>query len=110
MEYTVLITKESDSLWRAAVGGLPECNAEAETRDQVITAIKGRLDELMRNTEVIRFEAPAPTILTQSLNGEAVYSTFEQEWPDFGVFHDDPTLDELFDDIERRRDMHPTGA
>jgi predicted RNase H-like HicB family nuclease len=110
MEYTVLITKESDSLWRAAVQGLPECKAEAETRDQVITAIKACLDELMRHTEVIRVEAPAPTMRTQNLNGEAGYTTFEQEWPDFGVFRDDPTLDELFDDIERRRDAHLVGA
>jgi hypothetical protein len=61
----------------------------------------------MRHTEAIQIEAPAPTMQAQSLNGEAGYSTFEQEWPDFGAFRDDPTLDELFDDIERRRDAHP---
>jgi len=110
MEYTVFITKESDSLWRAVVQELPECKAEAETRDQVITAIKTRLAELMRYTEVIRIEAPAPTMQTQSLNGEVGYTTFEQEWPDFGAFRDDPTLDELFDDIERRRDAHLASA
>lgn len=106
----MLITKESDYLWRAAVQGLPDCKAEAETRDQVIIAIKTCLDELMRRTEVIRVEAPAPTMRTQSLNGEAVYTTFEQEWPDFGAFRDDPTLDEMFDDIERRRDAHLVSA
>lgn len=110
MEYTVLITKESDSLWRAAVQGLPECKAEAETQDQVIAAIKACLDELMRHTEVIRVEATAPAMRTQSLNGETGYTTFEQEWPDFGAFRDDPTLDELFDDIERRRDAHLVSA
>ncbi|HKQ78087.1 MAG TPA: hypothetical protein VJ810_30595 [Blastocatellia bacterium] len=110
MEYTVLITKESDSLWRASVQGFPECRAEAETRDRVITAIKACLDELMRHTEVIRVEAPAPTIQPQDLNGDIEYTTFEQEWPDFGAFRDDPTLDELFDDIERRRDAHLAGG
>jgi predicted RNase H-like HicB family nuclease len=110
VEYAVLITRESDSLWRAAVQGLPGCKAEAETRDQVITAIKACLDELMRHTEVIRVEAPAPTMGTQNLNGVAGYTTFEQAWPDFGVFRDDPTLDELFDDIERRRDARLTSA
>lgn len=54
MEYTIVITKEPDSRWQAVVQGWPGCEAEAETREQVIAAIKTRLAERLRHTEVIR--------------------------------------------------------
>src|SRR4026207_1380144 len=110
MQYTVVITQESDSRWHAVVRGWPGCKAEAATREQVLTAVKERLSELLRHTEVVHIELPAPTLQTQSSNGAGEYTTFEEEWPDFGVFRDDPTLDELFDDIERRRDAQLAGA
>lgn len=110
MEYKIVITKEPESRWQAMVQGWPDCEAEAETREQVIAAIKARLAERLRHTEVIHIEAPAPALSAQSSNGAAEYMTFAEEWPDFGIFRDDPTLDELFDDIERRRDAHLAGA
>ena len=110
MEYTVVITQEPDSRWQAVVQGWLGCEAEAETRQQVITAIKARLAERLRHAEVIRIEAPAPAQAAQSLNGVAEYTTFEEEWPDFGIFRDDPTLNELFDEIERRRDAQLAGG
>lgn len=110
MEYAVVITKEPTSRWQAVVQGWPDCTAEAETREQVIAAIKARLAERLRHTEVIYIEAPAPALSAQSSNGGAAYTTFAEEWPDFGVFRDDPTLDELFDEIERRRDAHLAEA
>ncbi|MDX2039893.1 MAG: hypothetical protein SF097_01535 [Acidobacteriota bacterium] len=110
MEYAVVITKEPTSHWQAMVQGWPDCIAEAETREQAIAAVKARLAERLRHTEVIHIEAPAPTLSAQNSYGTAEYTTFEEEWPDFGVFRDDPTLDELFDEIERRRDAHMAGA
>lgn len=110
MEYAVVITKEPTSRWQAAVQGWPDCTAEAETREEVIANIKARLNEQVRHTEVIHIEAPAPALSPQSSNGAAEYTTFAEEWPDFGVFRDDPTLDDLFDEIERRRDAHLAGA
>ncbi len=110
MEYAVVITKEPASRWQAMVQGWLDCTAEVETREQVIAAIKARLAERLRHTEVIHIEAPAPVLSAQGSNGTAEYSTFAEEWPDFGVFRDDPTLDELFVEIERRRDAHLAGA
>ncbi len=106
MEYAVVITKKPTSRWQAMIQGWPDCVAEAETREQVIAAIKARLAERLRHTEVIHIEAPAPALS----NGVSEYTTFAEEWPDFGVFRDDPMLDELFDEIERRRDGHLAGA
>ncbi len=110
MEYAVVITKEPDSRWQAVVQGWPDCKAEADTREQVITDLKARMAQRLRYTEVIHLEAPAPTLPAPGLNGAADYTTFVEEWPDFGVFRDDPMLDELFDEIERRRDAHLAGA
>ena len=109
MEYAVAITKESDSLWRAVVQGWPECKAEAETREQALTAVTARLNELLSHTEVVRIEAPAPARQTNGLQNAVEYTTFEEEWPDFGVFRDDPTLDELFDEVEGRRAAQLAG-
>ncbi len=99
MEYAVAIIKEPTSRWQAVVQGWPDCTAEAETREQVIAAVKARLAERLRHTEVIHIEAPAPALSAPSSNGAAAYTTFAEEWPDFGVFCEDPTLDELFDEI-----------
>ncbi len=106
MEYAVVITKEPASRWQTMIQGWPDCAAEAETREQVIAAVKARLAERLRHTEVIHIEAPAPALS----NGAADYTTFAEEWPDFGVFRDDPTLAELFDDIERRRGAYLAEA
>lgn len=110
MKYPVVITKEPTSRWQAMVQGWPDCSAEAETREQVIAAVKARLAERLRHTEVIYIEAPAPALSAQSSNGTEAYTTFAEEWPDFGVFRDDPTLDGLFDEIERRREGHLAGT
>jgi ABC-type nitrate/sulfonate/bicarbonate transport system substrate-binding protein len=104
MEYAVVITKEPDSHWQAVVQGWPDCEAQAETREEVIASVTTRLHERLRHTEVIHIEAPAPALATQAATNGAEYSTFAEEWPDFGIFRDDPTLDALFDEIERRRD------
>lgn len=90
MEYAVVITKEPTSRWQATVQGWPDCTAEAETREQIIADINTRLTQRMRHAEVIHIEAPAPALSAQSSNGATEDTTFAEEWPDFGVFRDDP--------------------
>ncbi len=104
MEYTVVITKEPGAPWRAVVPVLPECEAEAETRDEVLTQIKERLTTTLRHTEVVRIEVPSAS----EANGSSGHTT-SAEWPDFGIFRNDPTLGAMFDEIERQRDSRLAG-
>lgn len=106
MEYTVVITKDPNAPWRAVVPAIVNCEAEAETRDEVLERIKEAIAMMpQRHVEVVKIEVPTNAAQT---NG-AGYTTFEQEWPGYGIFKDDPTLDEMFDEIERQRDVHRVG-
>ena len=107
MEYTVVITKDPNSPWRAVVPAIAHCEAEAETREEVMERIKEAIALMpQRHLEVVKIEVP--TNIAQT-NGTG-YTTFEQEWPHYGIFKDDPTLDAMFDEIERRRDEHRVGG
>lgn len=103
MEYTVVITQNSSSLWRAYVPALPECEAEAETRDGVVNRIKERLEEVVPHSELLRIDLPIAPATSQELPVNGNSAAFSENWPDFGIFRDDPTWGELFDEIERRR-------
>lgn len=108
MEYTVVITKDPHAPWRAVVPTIANCEAEAETREEVLERIQAALASLPeRHIEVVKIEVPAVPI-SVSTNGTG-YTTFEKEWPHYGIFKDDPTLDEMFDEIERQRDAHRVG-
>jgi predicted RNase H-like HicB family nuclease len=104
MEFTVVITKEPDKPWRAAAPGFTEIEVEAETRDQVIERIKERLVESLHHREIVRVEVPVELELAYSLtesHNNKVYSGIPEG---FGSFRNNPILDEMFDEIERRRD------
>lgn len=105
MEYNVVLTKKPNSHWRALVPALPACEVEAETREEALAQIKDEITPYY--VEVVTVEVPT-TQTPPPTNGTG-YTTFEQEWPHYGIFKDDPTLDEMFDEIERRRDAHRVG-
>lgn len=104
MEYRVVITKMDDARWSAIAPGLPHCEVEAPTRDQAIEQIKDRILQTAQNTEIVKIEFPG---LSLGVPG-SVSSTPGSSgsiWDSFGISRDDPTLDEFFDEIERRRDQ-----
>lgn len=105
MEFTVVITKKPDTLWRAEVPGYVEFEAEAETRDQAIEQIKDRIVEAMSCREIVRIEVPIEARSAQNLAEPLNNRVFTSIRDSFGVFRDDPTLDDLFDEIERQRDQ-----
>lgn len=110
MEYTVVITKEPNAHWRAVASELPECAVEAPTRDEALTRIKERIAEASQQIEVLKVEVPDSPNGNQ--NGLAASSFLKREgsiWDHLGAFKDDPTWDEMFDEIERRRDQHLVG-
>jgi predicted RNase H-like HicB family nuclease len=109
MQYTVLISRESDALWRAIVPGMPKCEAEAKTRDQVIAQIKECIAEALRHTEVIQVEVPGELCHHNGAVPNPKKTEFKSIHDSAGIFRDDPTWGEMFDEIERRRNERLAG-
>lgn len=106
MEYTVILTKKPNSPWQGVVPALPSCVAEAATREEVIAQIREEL--IQTQIEMVRIEVPGPAraFETNGLPGKKGAGSLLEF---AGIFRDDPTLDEMFDEIERRRDAHLAG-
>lgn len=104
MEYTVVITKDPNAPWRAVVPAIANCEAEAETREEVLEQIKEAIALMPhRHIEVVKIEMPeAENLYRQNGHlGEAEGNPLLQ-WA--GAFRNDPTWDAMFDEIERQRD------
>jgi predicted RNase H-like HicB family nuclease len=91
MNYTTLLTQKNGTSWRAVVPGLPECVAEAPTREEVLAKIQECIIEVVSHSEVIILQAS------------------QTPWAWFGAFADDPMWGQIFDEIERERNMHLIG-
>ncbi len=101
MEYTIVLTKKPTSRWRAVVPALPACEAEAETREEVIAQIKDEITQY--HIEVVKIEVPdAENSHRQNGHPVEIESNPLLKWA--GAFRNDPTWDEMFDEIERQRD------
>jgi predicted RNase H-like HicB family nuclease len=110
----------------AHVAELPDCKAEAESRDQALALIQHRLEEIAKRSEIVQLKIPAlekklersekqnaparaakPPRLVQFppmvLAGDKSVH-LETPWEYFGIFKDDPTWMPMFEEIERRRD------
>jgi len=113
-EYKVLLTQKllaesadgQSTCWRAMVLGFPYLVEEATSREQVIAQIQTRVEELIRNAEIITLTAPA---LPKAQNG-ADDELAAQGWDDRGLFKFDPEALKLFDEIEEERDRHLVGG
>src|SRR5581483_4455665 len=105
-EYKVLVTHrtavetdaDQSACWRATVLGFPDLVAEACSREQALSQVKARLEEVLRHSEVVTLTAPA------SLNGNNQLA--QMGWDDYGFFANDPAALELFDEIEEERNQH----
>jgi predicted RNase H-like HicB family nuclease len=105
MEYTVILTGQPGTPWRAAVPILPDCTVEAPTRSQALEKIRERIAVVTSHSEVLRLNVHAAPKTT----GEELSATSQTPWQWFGAFQNDPTWGLLFDDIERQRDAHLLG-
>ncbi|MCI0699342.1 hypothetical protein L0337_45985 [candidate division KSB1 bacterium] len=113
----------------AHVAELPDCKAEAESRDRALALIQKRLEEFVRRSEIVQLEIPnlekklsqlersekqneqtitaKPPRLVQfppMVLAEDKSVHLETPWEYFGIFKDDPTWMPMFEEIERRRD------
>jgi hypothetical protein len=112
-EYKVLVTHfplgeadEQEGRWRATLLGFPYIVEEAISREEVINQIKARIDEILRNSEIITLTAPTPLLVTNGTETDLAI----QGWDDHGLFKDDPEALKLFDEIEEERDRHLVGS
>ena len=112
-EYKVLLTHYSptDSEtqhegWRATLLGFPYLVAEAASREQALTQLKARLDELTRHSEVVTLTAPALPLPQNGAEDELAV----QGWDDHGLLREDREALQLFDEIEEERNRQMVGG
>jgi predicted RNase H-like HicB family nuclease len=87
---TVLIEQKTEGKYQALVLGLPECKAEGNSREEVITNISRILGDRLEKAELIPLEIKPPKP--------------EHPWMKFaGMFKDDPQFDEMLEDIQQLR-------
>ncbi len=97
MQYTVVISEKPGGQWQAIVPVLPNCTAEAPTREEVLARIKNNLMAAAANLEVVQMEIPE----NGSQNGQAKLSA--SQWPGFGSHPNDPDWGDFFDELDRQR-------
>jgi predicted RNase H-like HicB family nuclease len=125
MIYNVILTADNGR-FIAHVAELPDCKAEAESRDQALALIQQRLEEISRRIEVVQLKIPQlekKLAQSEKQNGQTQTAKpprlvqfppmvlaedksvhLETPWEFFGIFKDDPTWMPMFEEIERRRD------
>jgi hypothetical protein len=114
---------------------MPDCKAEAESRDQALSLIQQRLEEFLRRSEIVQLQIPhlgkklGKTERSEKRNGQTLIKTkaakqpklvrfppmilasdksvhLETPWEYFGIFKDDPTWMPMLEKIERERDRN----
>jgi hypothetical protein len=119
MTCTVILTPQNGR-FRARVAELPECKAEAESRDKTLALLEKRLQEIVNRSEILHFEisTPAKSLRNKTdtpkppnlVKFEALNYVNAKEppgrtfWDYYGIFKDDPTWWPMIEEIERRRD------
>ncbi len=99
MQYTVMLTKQTETHWRAVVPALPECVTEAATRDAALAQIKERIAQTRPQVEFVQVEVPdAP-----AHNGLSTEQPLTETWPYFGAFAGDPNWGAFFEELDRQR-------
>lgn len=104
MEYTVFLTQQPNAPWRAVVHELPDCAVEAPTRAEALEKIQQQITSIVRYTEVVRLPVTELPELTRERPLLA-----QTPWHWFGVFQNTPIVGELYNDIEKQRDVHLVG-
>jgi hypothetical protein len=99
MEHTVMLTWENDGI-HATVPGMPKCQAKSETRSRVLSLIRDNIAETLRKSEIVRIDIPE-----NAEEGETDWRAYG-----YGAFKDDPNWGEIFDEIEKNRDLSLTGT
>jgi predicted RNase H-like HicB family nuclease len=119
MTCTIILTPKNGR-YRAQVAEFPDCDIEAEGRDEALALIEKRIQEIIRRSEILHLEIPTTIESLQNkvkttkppniVRFEAPNYLNDKEpprksiWDYYGIFKDDPTWWPMIDEIERRRD------
>ncbi len=128
MTCNVILTPKKNR-FLAHVVELPDCKAEAESRDRALALIQKRLEEFVRRSEIVQLKIPklGKTERAEKSNGQTQHKTkavkppklvrvdapiaaddksvqLETPWEFVGIFKEDPTWWPMLEDIEKRRD------
>lgn len=89
MQYTVILTEESDGDYSATAPRLPQCSVTAKTRDEALDAICETIAEVAPRSEVVHVDV--------SVEPRSGALREETPWDHFGVFKNDPSWSAVFD-------------
>ena len=90
MQYTVILTQESNGDYSATAPSLPRCSVKAKTRDEALDAIRETIAEVAPRSEVVQIDV--------SVEPKSGALQEETPWEFFGVFKNDPSWAAAFDD------------
>ncbi len=111
-EYKVLVTRlpvsgQNRSPWRALLLGFPDMVVEADSREQAISQLEGKLRDLLRHSEIMTLAAPSSASFVPADDDAALRA---QGWDDHGLFRNDTEALMMFDEIEEERNRHTVGG
>jgi predicted RNase H-like HicB family nuclease len=95
MKYTVILTTKPNGGIHVSVPALPDCTVEADSRDEALHLAREAIGQFVNRSEITQVDVPQSSF---SVSGNDI------PWQWFGAFQKDDTWDDLFDDIERRRE------
>jgi len=128
MTCNVILTPQNGR-FLAYIAGLPDCKAQADSRDKVLALIQARLKEIIKRSEIVKLrishfgQKSEKLEPTEKRNGPAKIAKLpnlvrvdapiaaddktvhlETPWEYAGIFKNDPTLWPMMEEIERQRD------
>jgi predicted RNase H-like HicB family nuclease len=90
MKYQVLVENGTNNLYTATVVGLPECRAQATTKQEAVTKVHDALMERLDQAEIVWLDVPN--------------STKDHPWLHLlGIHQDNPLFEDVQAEIEAYR-------
>ncbi len=96
MKYTLILTEDDSGSFQVTVRDLPNCSVEAKTRDEALTNARDEIQRVIAKTEIVEIDVPGEP--------RARVAKGNTPWHWFGAFREDPSWEDLFDDLEKNRD------
>ena len=98
IKVNILLHEREDGKTVASVLEVPDCNVEADNREQAITSLKESLSRKLETFEVISLELPT-NLPSSSIRQK------DQTWANSaGIFRDDQLFEEFQQEIQSYRD------
>ncbi len=94
MQYTVVLTEETNGNIHATVPGLPDCIVEADTRNEALEKVRETIAKIMSRSEIVQLDVAAEP------RSRGEHSDTPWQW--FGIFKDNPAWGKVFDEIEKQ--------